>query len=102
MPGGKVHVGETPRQACAREVLEETGLRLSFDQSQVAAITEGTGELPHLGLSYVAVAERGWPLVGEPDQPPRWWSLSERWESIYPHDRPRLMAQSARMQREPR
>ena len=102
MPGGKVQVGESPRLACRREVMEETGLRLRFEHAEVAAITEGHGELPHLGLSYVAVADRDWPLGGEPDQPARWWPLALRWDSIYPHDRPRLLAQSARIQREPR
>jgi 8-oxo-dGTP diphosphatase len=97
MPGGKVDVGETPRQACAREVAEETGLRLSFEEAEVAAITEGTGELPHLGLSYGAVAERWWPLTGEPGQSPQWWPLTESWDSVYPHDRPRLQVHRDRM-----
>jgi 8-oxo-dGTP diphosphatase len=102
MPGGKVHVGETPRQGCAREVFEETGLRLAFDQAEVAAITEGTGELPHLGLSYAAVADRSEPLIGEPDQPPQWWPLAEPWDSVYPHDRSRLLVHRDRIQRERR
>jgi 8-oxo-dGTP diphosphatase len=102
MPGGKVHVGETPRQGCAREVLEETALQLTFDQAEVAAITEGTGELRHLGLSYAVVADRSQPLQGEPDQPARWWPLVEPWDSVYPHDRSRLLVHRDRIRRERR
>ena len=102
MPGGRVDVGEAPRQACEREVFEETGLRVDFTFAVVAAITEGGGELPHLGLSYVAVADPNQPLRPEPQQPARWWSLAAEWDSIYPHDRPRLLVQQDRMKRERR
>jgi len=37
-PGGLVQVGETVRQACEREVLEETGLAVSLDE--VATVVE--------------------------------------------------------------
>ncbi|MFI9019049.1 NUDIX domain-containing protein [Streptomyces griseus] len=91
-PGGKAEPGESPRTAAGRELLEETGIRADLlpDPAAVAVRSYRADWSATLGLSYAAIADRGVPLVAEADQPARWFSLQERWDSVFPEDRSRI------------
>jgi 8-oxo-dGTP diphosphatase len=91
-PGGKVEHGETPREGAARELREETGLRLELlEQPAAVAVRSFHPGLPAtLSLSYVAIAARPEPLVAEDGQPAAWTPLDQGWESCFPEDPARM------------
>ncbi|MCX5400330.1 NUDIX hydrolase [Streptomyces sp. NBC_00102] len=98
-PGGEVERYETPRQGAARELLEETGLRVEL-HAEPAAVTVRSYRpdlSPTLGLSYTATVERDAPLVGEQGQPAAWFDLDTEWDSVFPEDRERIRAHARRL-----
>ena len=87
VPGGKVELGETLAQACAREMLEETGLDVRVGER--VAVVERIGQDESGGVSYHYVihdylveiiggtlaaasdaSEVGWFTLGELDSMP--------------------------------
>jgi 8-oxo-dGTP diphosphatase len=93
-PGGAVDPGEHPRQAALRELDEETGLRVEVRSRPAAVAVRAFHHKwePTLGLSYAAVADLASPIRGEAGQPVAWKALRQPWESMFPEDRPRMMA----------
>ncbi|MHA6758816.1 NUDIX domain-containing protein [Streptacidiphilus sp. PAMC 29251] len=96
-PGGKVEVGETPREGAGRELLEETGLRVQLlpEPAAVAVRSYHPDYSVTLGLSYAAVVDAATPLVAESGQPVAWKDLNEDWESCFPHDPSRIRQHAA-------
>ncbi|MGE7439841.1 NUDIX domain-containing protein [Kitasatospora sp. NPDC001175] len=91
-PGGKVEPGETPREGAARELAEETGLRLQLlEQPAAVAVRSFHPKWPAtLSLSYAAIADPAQPLVAEDGQPVAWTPLQQDWQSFFPGDASRI------------
>jgi 8-oxo-dGTP diphosphatase len=96
-PGGKVEPGETPREAAARETLEETGLHVRvLPEPAAVAVRAFHRDWPvTLALSYAAIVDATSPLCAEPGQPAAWQRLDQDWEGFFPDD-PTRVRQHAR------
>ncbi|CZR60791.1 related to ADP-ribose pyrophosphatase [Phialocephala subalpina] len=83
LPGGHLEFGETPEKCAAREVLEETGLRVSNIQFMTATndIMEADGK-HYITLFMVCVRENDihTPQVLEPEKCEGWEWI--RWEDL--------------------
>jgi 8-oxo-dGTP diphosphatase len=93
-PGGQVELTESPRDGAARELREETGVEVELvgPPAAVAVRVFGTGLAPTMSLSYAAVVPRDAVLTPEPGSPVAWVPLDRAWDSVFPDDRPRMVA----------
>jgi 8-oxo-dGTP pyrophosphatase MutT (NUDIX family) len=101
-PGGGIDPGETPQECAAREVLEETGLRLEHSQLGPVVRTEQVefgfegATIQQRQVFYLVQVEplevdtTGWTELERRAQlGTRWWTLAElatTRETVYPED----------------
>ncbi len=75
VPGGKVRVGETLREAAVREVREETGLEVNL--GDVIWVGENISEFGHVVLiDFVGFPDAGALMAGDDADDARWVDLS--------------------------
>lgn len=81
--GGKVEEGERLNKACARELLEETGIKTKPYEWITAGIIRGEGYNCHMFINHV---EEG-PLVAERGrgEVPAWFDLDALPENVLPN-----------------
>jgi 8-oxo-dGTP diphosphatase len=71
MPGGKLEFGETFEDGAKREVLEETGLKLT--KSQVICVNNDKNDYAHfVTIGMFSTKFSGKPKVMEPDEIVEW------------------------------
>lgn len=73
MPGGKIHFGEEFEEAAAREVLEETGLKINQDKLKFISLANDKVTDAHfVTIGFLCEDFEGEPKVMEPDEITEW------------------------------
>jgi 8-oxo-dGTP diphosphatase len=90
-PGGKVELGETPRGAARRELVED-GVRAELlERPALVTVRSYHPNWPAtMGVSFMAVVDRWVELVPEDGQPAAWKGLDEPWKGWFSDDRLRM------------
>lgn len=101
-PGGRVHSGEKPRAAAARELSEETGIIVDAVTAPCAAVfvrSYHSDWLRKLGMAYAVIVDKSLPLTAEPHQPAAWVPLEHEPPGAFPEDSARLREFADRLSR---
>lgn len=82
IPGGAVETGERLRQACAREVLEETGLKVRVGPlvevvQRIAKDGRSRVEYHYVLMDYLCTTKMAEPTAGDDADDARWVRLDE-------------------------
>jgi epoxide hydrolase-like predicted phosphatase len=76
-PGGHVEAGESPREGALREAIEETGLRLRFDDAWPSLVHVDVHPGPrghtHFDLRYIVTGDDSDPTPPEGESPECYW-----------------------------
>jgi ADP-ribose pyrophosphatase YjhB (NUDIX family) len=87
MPGGKLHFGEEFRDACVREVAEETGIEIDKSNLKLVSVTNDIVTDAHfLTLGFLIEEFSGEAKVMEPDEITewKWFDLKNLPEKVFP------------------
>ncbi len=86
MPGGKIDFGETLEEAAAREVIEETNIKINQDKLKFISLTnERVSDAHFVTVGFLSEEFEGKPKVMEPDEITewRWFALDKLPEKMY-------------------
>lgn len=73
MPGGKLHFGETLKNAACREVFEETGIKIDSESLKIISVTDDIIEDAHfVTIGFLCEQEVEESKVMEPDEITEW------------------------------
>ena len=73
MPGGKLEFGESLEEAAIREVLEETGIRISEQSLEFISVANDVGKDAHfITIGFLCRQFNGEPVVKEPEEITEW------------------------------
>ncbi|MFE4258242.1 NUDIX domain-containing protein [Streptomyces sp. NPDC056883] len=79
--GGHVDIGETSRQAAARELAEETGVHVAADDLRQIGVFDQPDRDPrgrYVTVAYTVTVPAGTPIIaGDDARTARWWPLSK-------------------------
>jgi len=87
MPGGKLHFGEQFEEACAREALEETSIKINPSDLTLISVSNDIVPTAHfLTLGFLCEKFSGEPKVMEPDEITdwQWFFLDKLPEKVFP------------------
>lgn len=90
LPGGHVDANETAREAAARELFEETGIRVKSGDLTQVGIFDAPGRDPrgrYVTVAYTAtLPEPIAPTAGDDASAARWWPLDARPSLAFDHE----------------
>lgn len=86
MPGGKIDFGEAFEEAAAREVIEETGIKIEEDKLKFISLTNDIVHDAHfITIGFLCEEFEGEAQIMEPDEITKWewFDLNETPEKMY-------------------